>query len=487
MAIITVTAGGTYIVNDGDVFIIAPGFDDEVKFEAAFGEPTPADFEIQFNVSSSSSGGPKIKIEDDNGGLSPTVTIAENVIIGDVEFDLKTAEDVDFNAGDNVTIGMIDGSTNFTNNITFGDNGTIDEQKIDTTDGDDFINLGDDFSISEISTGEGSDNLVMGEDAYFEKLDMGSGSDTAVVGGIDRAEFISEDKDLELTGGESGSGGDIDVLRFETSWLTSAELSRFNAKLIDVGYVLDPVTSFFSIPGSDPEDDEKVEFELDNGKNIKLEGWEQISLVICFGRGTLISTDRGMVAIEKLDVGNMVLTKDNGFRPICWIGNRALDSVDLAMNPKLFPVRITAGALGKHQPQKDLMVSPQHRVLVRSKIAERMFNTQDVLIPAIKLCALDGIEQVTDAAEIEYWHMLFDCHEIVYSNGAATESLFTGPEALKSISAEARMEIMTLFPAIAEPGYLATPARYIPAKGKLMTELVARHNKNAKALLVDVL
>ena len=79
--------------------------------------------------------------------------------------------------------------------------------------------------------------------------------------------------------------------------------------------------------------------------------------------------------------------------------------------------------------------------------------------------------------------MLFDDHEIIFSNGAPTESLFTGPEALKSLSAESREEITQLFPEITALGYAPTPARPIPAKGKLMKQLVARHAKNHKVLL----
>lgn len=206
----------------------------------------------------------------------------------------------------------------------------------------------------------------------------------------------------------------------------------------------------------------------------------------CFCTGVQITTERGLVAIEDLAVGDKVLTVDNGYRPIRWIGNLQLDSIDLALNPKLRPVRITAGALGKGMPEQNLMVSPQHRVLIRSKIALRMFNTSEVLIPAIKLCEMDGIEQVTDLTEVGYWHMLFDGHEIVYSNGAATESLFTGPEALKTISTESREEIIALFPEIAAPSYAAKPARFISKKGRCMKQLVARHVKNNKELFAKV-
>lgn len=220
------------------------------------------------------------------------------------------------------------------------------------------------------------------------------------------------------------------------------------------------------------------------------DGWFATSLddsftgtVICFTSGTLIKTQGGEVAVETLSVGDMVLTMDKGYRPIRWIGSNSLDSIDLTLHPKLRPVRISAGVLGNNMPETDLTVSPQHRVLVRSVIAERMFDTHEVLLPAIKLVELDGIEQVQDATEVTYWHMLFDDHEIIFSNGAPTESLFTGPEALKSLSAESRAEITQLFPEITAPSYAPTPARPIPAKGKLMKQLVTRHAKNNKVLL----
>ncbi|HRO15212.1 MAG TPA: Hint domain-containing protein [Paracoccus sp. (in: a-proteobacteria)] len=45
-----------------------------------------------------------------------------------------------------------------------------------------------------------------------------------------------------------------------------------------------------------------------------------------------------------------------------------------------------------------------------------------------------------------YHHILFDRHEVVLSEGAATETLFTGEQALKGVGEAARAEILTLFP-----------------------------------------
>ena len=203
---------------------------------------------------------------------------------------------------------------------------------------------------------------------------------------------------------------------------------------------------------------------------------------VCFARGTLIKTPAGEVRVEDLNAGDDVLTLDTGTQKIRWIGSTHRDSIDLATNPKLRPVRITAGALGDGLPAQDLLVSRQHRFLVRSAIAQRMFETSEVLLPAIKLIDLDGIDIVEDVDAVEYFHILFDRHEIVCSNGAWSESLFTGPEALQAVPSASAQEIKKLFPEICEPNYEPASARLIPETGKLMRKLVVRHKKNNKPL-----
>ena len=211
---------------------------------------------------------------------------------------------------------------------------------------------------------------------------------------------------------------------------------------------------------------------------------EEQTAVVCFTRGVKIKTISGEVPVENLRVGDMVLTMDNGYQPIRWIGANRIGVDRLASNPQLCPIRIKAGALGNNLPERDLLVSPQHRVLVRSEISVRMFDTSEILIPAKKLLPLDGVEIVNDVTSIEYWHFLFDSHQIVWSNGAPSESLFTGPEALKSISDEALKEILTLFPEIARLDYKPCAARLIPEKGKHVKRLVERHRKNCQPLMM---
>lgn len=166
--------------------------------------------------------------------------------------------------------------------------------------------------------------------------------------------------------------------------------------------------------------------------------------VVCFCDGTLIDTPDGPRAVETLRQGDLVLTLDHGAQPIRWIGSTGLDRVDLTLAPKRKPVLIRAGALGAGLPRRDLMVSRQHRILFRTNTAVDRFGTDELLIPAIKLVGRPGIEIVEEAADVRYWHILLDRHELLFSEGSLTESLYTGREAKKSLSAAAREELTAL-------------------------------------------
>lgn len=219
------------------------------------------------------------------------------------------------------------------------------------------------------------------------------------------------------------------------------------------------------------------------------EGWvdnlrvDALVTVPCFTAGTLIETREGSKPVEALSAGDMVITADDGYQPIHWIGSIHRDAVDLAYNPKLKPVCIPAGALGAGLPKLDLMVSRQHRVLVRSNIAKQIFGAKEVLVPAIKLVGYNGIEIATEIEDVTYFHILFDKHQVVLSNGTPTESLYTGPFALKSLSAESLKEIETLFPEITAPGFTPIPARQLSKNGAQIRKMISRHVKNGVPLI----
>lgn len=201
------------------------------------------------------------------------------------------------------------------------------------------------------------------------------------------------------------------------------------------------------------------------------EDWNPVP---CFTAGVRLATAKGQRPVEKLAVGDMVETADNGLQPIRWIGSRTLDAVDLAASPKLRPIRIRKGALGDRLPRRDLLVSPQHRMMVRSAVAQELFGADEVLVAAKHLLSLDGVELAEDVTEVTYVHLLFDRHEVVYAEGAQSESLYTGEQALQAVGEAARAEILALFPELARQDGPAPGARRF-LSGSEGRDLAAQH------------
>lgn len=207
------------------------------------------------------------------------------------------------------------------------------------------------------------------------------------------------------------------------------------------------------------------------------------SLVNCFAAGTRIATPAGEVAVEALRVGDLVLTADRGEQPVGWTAARRIGAAELADRPNLRPIRLRAGALGNGTPATDLVVSPQHRILVRSGIALRMFGAAEVLVAARQLVSLDGIDVAEDLDVVTYVHFAFDRHEVVLSNGAATESLYPGPEALKALGPAAREELLAIFPQLRGGDAAAVPPARLLVPGRQARSLAMRHQRNARPLV----
>ncbi|MEE2861238.1 MAG: Hint domain-containing protein [Paracoccus sp. (in: a-proteobacteria)] len=226
---------------------------------------------------------------------------------------------------------------------------------------------------------------------------------------------------------------------------------------------------------------ETLTYQIGNGAGTTDTGFITVD-VTCFASGTMIETPQGPVPVEDLQPGDLVLTRDHDAQPVRWIGSTGLDKAMLTEKPHLRPIRIKAGAIGPNLPDRDLVVSPQHRILVRSKIAQRMFSTAEVLVAAKQLLLLDGIDVADDLHEVEYFHLLFDRHEVIVSNGADTESLFTGPQALQSVGPAARREIFELFPNLLDEDYEATAARHL-SSGRMGRKLAMRQVQHGRALV----
>ncbi len=210
---------------------------------------------------------------------------------------------------------------------------------------------------------------------------------------------------------------------------------------------------------------------------------EAIADPVCFARGTRIATPAGAQAIETLRAGDLVATSDGRAEPIVWIGRRAVSAAAMTETPGMRPVRIAAGALGNGLPLRDLLVSPQHRILIRSEIVARMLDgPREALVAAKHLVGLPGIAIDETSRGIEYWHIMCRGHEVVLAEGSAAETLLPGTEALKALGYRARRELRTLFPDL-DTGLTRDDAARPVLTRRRAESLTRRHVKNRKALV----
>ncbi len=187
--------------------------------------------------------------------------------------------------------------------------------------------------------------------------------------------------------------------------------------------------------------------------------------IVCFTAGTLIRTPGGEVPIESLRPGDPVDTMDNGPQRIVWIGRRAIGRAELLANERLRPVLIRQGVLGV---ARDLLVSRQHGMLLG----------QDTLARAVHLAeTTPGIRIAHCKRQVTYIHLMFEAHQIIFAEGAPSESFFPGSMSMKMMGCEARRELAELIPDLARD---TTAAAFLSSYGTTAREFVRKKQLGAE-------
>ena len=305
-----------------------------------------------------------------------------------------------------------------------------------------------------------------------------SGGDTPTTGSVEQTVTglpIGKSATFSADYGENGGGQDVSVLFEVIDGSGTVVFSQTATTTSTVSFSFTTAASTYTIRITDNSPTAGIDRDA-TVDNVSFD-------VACFASGTLIGTPNGSIPIESLEIGQLVNTADHGPQPIRWIGSNKLDADTLSQRQNLLPILIPAGALGLDSPKTNLIVSPQHRILLKSRIAERIFDCREVFVAAKKLVGQSGIRIMDEITQIAYYHLLFDNHEVVWSNGAQSESLFTGPMALNTLGQDAISELKLLFPQLDLTGETSLPARLIP-RGKNLIGLLERHSRNLQPLVL---
>ena len=354
-------------------------------------------------------------------------------------------------ADDGVDI-TLDGNESGTYADVDGDTGTFSEIEAYelTTDADSFdgavatsdLTIAGGAGADTLITGSGDDTLTGGTGA--DSLTGGAGNDVFTYSPGDGLDTITD-----FNTGNTGTLDDDDSTNNDFIDLSGYydNIAELQGDLADDG-VLNQSNAGDTVWGSEVDYGDNTSFLPGDGLVFTGASPDGTSFttdntgVVCFTQGARILTPRGEVPIELLQVGDMVVTRDNGVKPLLWIGKKTLDAQWLRQNPRLRPILLKAA--GFENLERDLIVSPQHAVLLRS--AER--GGTDTLFRARHLAELKGGEArvMQGKRAVTYIHLMFDAHEVVFANGLPSESFYPGPVALGSMSRDALAELHALFP-----------------------------------------
>jgi autotransporter passenger strand-loop-strand repeat protein len=182
-----------------------------------------------------------------------------------------------------------------------------------------------------------------------------------------------------------------------------------------------------------------------------------ISEPVCYLRGTRILTQSGERSIEELKIGDRVVTRFGGLRPIKWIGRSSYLADDVRHDRESIPVHIRTGALGDGLPARDLYISPGHSMLLGGTL---------VLAKSL----VNGITVTQDwlPSTLDYFQVELDTHDCVRAEGAWSETFADGPGLREKFHNLA--EFYALFPDHRTPQALVALCAPRPERGPALAE-----------------
>ncbi|KIN74339.1 Hint domain-containing protein [Sulfitobacter guttiformis] len=183
----------------------------------------------------------------------------------------------------------------------------------------------------------------------------------------------------------------------------------------------------------------------------------------CFTSGAQIEVQGGKRAVEEIAVGDMVKTLDHGMQPVRMVLRQTVRA-----HGKFAPVLFEVGSIGN---DRAFMVSPEHRMLISDWRAELVMGCDDVLVSAKHLVNNRDV-RVIEGGAVEYFHLLFDSHQIVFADGCPSESCLPC-SGLASQSDGQQAELLELFPNLADMKQQTLAARTVVRRSEAVCLMAA--------------
>ncbi len=303
------------------------------------------------------------------------------------------------------------------------------------------------IGVADVSDSKYDSNLLIAGDSIQSDLVALADSSTM---------FATSSSTLDVLSNDISSGGVLTITHINGQPVVAGD-----TVLLNTGQTIQlNADGTIEIIGNGDIENYSFTYTVSNGSNSDT-GYVTVDSVPCFVAGTRIETPDGFMAVEDILPGHLVMTRDEGPQPVRWSGRHQVEALgDLA------PIHIRAGTFGQHG---DLLVSPQHRVLMRDSLAELLFGEGEVLVAAKDLLNDHSVTRRC-GDQVTYVHLMFDQHQIIFSEGLETESFFLGPQTANCLEQPIVDEICKVFPEL-DP---ATGQGYGPSARRTLRKFEAQ-------------
>ncbi|MBY6142265.1 Hint domain-containing protein [Leisingera daeponensis] len=328
--------------------------------------------------------------------------------------------------------------TDGTDTITFSE---IELLKL--TDQDDAVDASADSAGTTIDAGAGDDTVTFG--AGDDSITSGAGYDELVLSGGGGTDTIS---DFSIADDDSNGfyNDQLDVSDLTGGTGPDGAVRAWDISVSDDGFG----NALLTFPSG-----EKLVLQGVAPAQMSTAPQMHSAGIPCFTPDVVLATRRGAVPAGQIRVGDLLQTADNGYQPVIWVGCRTLGPAELARRPHLRPYRLRPGGLlALEQP---MLVSPQHRLLLGRHTLGGGRQFDESFLPAKLLAEIDpNCTQLSGAdGPVTYVHLMTEQHEVIFAEGAATETFWPGPEAVRGLTADGRRELFDLFPELAAAACLS--------------------------------
>ena len=161
-----------------------------------------------------------------------------------------------------------------------------------------------------------------------------------------------------------------------------------------------------------------------------------------FGRGAIVRTEHGPMAIEDLLPGDRIMTKDRGLQTLLWRGAITMLPSDNIGHM----TRITTDAMGYARPTSDLVLGPAARILHKNPAVKVLTGANEALIPVRDFVDGSQLISLNPISAVQCYQLGFVKHTCVNVNGIDVETLHPGLAHVLNLRSDMMLHFAHLFP-----------------------------------------